>query len=204
MSSPLQQVSIHGVNEMDKQQFVSFLGGVYEHSEWIAAQIFEDHFDGKVHNFRSVDHVVQIFMDFVEKHVRPYEDRTLRLIREHPELAIRDPSSLSDDSRREQRGAGLSLDSLSGEQQKRFGEYNTLYKQRFAMPFVTCVRNHPDKALGILRAFESRIDNDLRTEVNSALDEIKAIAEYRLRDRLIDNNDDGNNGGGGRTHKSRL
>ena len=101
-------------------------------------------------------------------------DEQLALIRAHPELA--EKVKLTDASAAEQATAGL--DQLSEAEYARFHRLNAAYRERFAFPFIICVRL-TDKT-GILTAMEERLNNDREGEIATALAEIGRITRLRL------------------------
>jgi 2-oxo-4-hydroxy-4-carboxy-5-ureidoimidazoline decarboxylase len=108
-------------------------------------------------------------------------EEQLALIRAHPELAGKAAvdRTLTEASAAEQASAGL--DRLSPDEYDRFHALNAAYRERFAMPFIICVRL-TDKA-GILAEMERRLDNDADTEVATALQQIGEIVRLRLQDQ---------------------
>ena len=107
----------------------------------------------------------------------------LELIRAHPDLAGRAAiaGELTAESAREQ--ASARLDRLTPAEFARFTALNNAYRQRFQFPFIICVRNHTRDT--ILAAFEQRLGNTSAQEIQTALREIAAIAELRLRDAVV-------------------
>jgi len=108
-------------------------------------------------------------------------EEQLALIRAHPELAGKAAidRTLTEASAAEQASAGL--DRLSPEEYDRFHALNAAYRERFAMPFIICVRL-TDKA-GILAAMERRLANDRDEEVATAVAQIGEIVRLRLQDQ---------------------
>jgi len=164
-------VSLNEVNGMDRVAFVDTLGGVFEHSPWIADAAWERG------PFATVDDLWQAMTDIAEN---ASEDARLALIRAHPDLAGKAAraGALTEPSTREQAGAGL--DGLSEEEYARFHRLNDAYKARFGFPFIIAVRDHDKDS--ILAAFETRIAHAPDEEMREALRNIGLIAKYRLRD----------------------
>ena len=108
------------------------------------------------------------------------EDERLALIRAHPELAGKAgvDGTLTAASAAEQASAGL--DRLMQAEFDRFHALNAAYRDKFAMPFIICVRL-TDKA-GILAAMERRLGNSREEEVATAIEQIGHIARLRLED----------------------
>jgi OHCU decarboxylase len=106
----------------------------------------------------------------------------LGVLRAHPDLAGRLAISgeLTEDSRKEQSGAGL--DRLSPAEHARFTELNSSYVEKFGFPFIIAV-----KGLGkddILSAFETRIGNVQDEEFATATAQVEKIALLRLTSML--------------------
>ncbi|MEK7951050.1 2-oxo-4-hydroxy-4-carboxy-5-ureidoimidazoline decarboxylase [Luteolibacter sp. Y139] len=167
----MRTLTVDALNAMPKADFVACLGGIYEHSPWVAEQTAgERPFSGK-------EHLADRMRAAVEN---ADESAKLALIRAHPDLAgkLARAGALSAESTREQ--AGLGLDRLSDAEFERFTDLNTRYRERFGFPFVICVRltDRP----GILAAFERRLEHDAAAEIAEALRQIHYIAGLRLGD----------------------
>jgi 2-oxo-4-hydroxy-4-carboxy-5-ureidoimidazoline decarboxylase len=109
-------------------------------------------------------------------------DQRLALINGHPDLAGKAAraGTMTHDSKAEQASAGL--DGLSEAQFAQFHRLNNAYRQKFAMPFIICVRRHSKDS--ILRQFERRLQNAMAAELEAALTEIFRIAALRLDQRI--------------------
>ena len=83
---------------------------------------------------------------------------------------------LTEDSRREQAGAGL--DRLSAEEHARFTALNQAYTEKFGFPFIIAVKGLDRD--DILKAFEARLDNGLDQEFETAAAQVEKIARLRL------------------------
>jgi 2-oxo-4-hydroxy-4-carboxy-5-ureidoimidazoline decarboxylase len=158
-------VDLRDLNAMPTDDFVEALGGIFEHSPWVARAVA-----GK-RPFADVD---TLHGAMVEAMQGAGEAGHLALIRAHPDLGTR--LKLSDSSTAEQASAGL--DQLSPEEFARFTELNTRYRDRFGFPFIIAVRDNTRAQ--ILQAFERRIANDRASEVSTALAQIARIARIRL------------------------
>jgi 2-oxo-4-hydroxy-4-carboxy-5-ureidoimidazoline decarboxylase len=169
----MERLSIQALNAMEKDEFAGRLGGIYEHSPWVALRAWEQRpFQDSAGLASTMRLAVETATD-AEK---------LALIRAHPDLAgkLARAGALTESSAREQ--AGLGLDRLGDEEYERFTRMNESYRERFGFPFVICVRL-TDKA-GILAAFESRLENDMPAEISEALRQIHHIARLRLGDLM--------------------
>lgn len=156
---------------MDKAEFISRYGGIYEHSEWVAEQAYE----GIGARF-SPDTVRDALARCVDDADR---ESKLTLIRAHPDLAGRAAvqGTLTDASTAEQQSAGI--DQCSAEEYARFQDFNARYKSKFGFPFVIAVRGKG--RVEILEAFEHRLSNSQQTEFATAIAEIHKIARLRLQ-----------------------
>ena len=76
---------------------------------------------------------------------------------------------------------GLGLDRLPPDVHARFMATNAAYREKFAIPFVVCVREH-GSAESILANADSRLGNTAEQEIQTALGEIAKIARLRLED----------------------
>jgi len=157
------------INGMEKEAFVGALGGIFEHSPWVAERAFSDR------PFASVD---ALHAAMVAAVARAPESEQLALLRAHPELAgkaaIR--GELTADSRNEQSGAGLSQ--CSPEEFARLAELNRRYNLKFGFPFILAVKGF-DRA-GILREFARRVEQDRSSESAESLAQIARITRFRL------------------------
>jgi OHCU decarboxylase len=168
---PTETLTIAQVNALDRADFVARLGFLFEGSPWVAdaawpARPFAD---------RERLHAALC----AAMYAAPRE-RQLALIRAHPDLAGKAAitGELTPDSTREQSSAGL--DRLTREEFARFTELNAAYRERFAFPFVICVREHTKES--ILNQFAERLRHPHEQEIATALGEIAKIARLRLFD----------------------
>jgi OHCU decarboxylase len=157
---------------ISRDDFVSRFGGVFEHSPFIAERAYDDGFWG---GDLTVDRVHTALLAIFR--AASTEER-LCVLSAHPDLAGRlaIAGELTEDSRKEQAGAGL--DRLSGEEHARFTELNTAYVKKFGFPFIIAVKglNKDD----ILAAFEQRIANSRDAEFATATAQVERIALLRL------------------------
>ncbi|WP_313997224.1 2-oxo-4-hydroxy-4-carboxy-5-ureidoimidazoline decarboxylase [uncultured Paenibacillus sp.] len=164
------KLSIGGLNDLDRLQFVEKLGAVFEHSPWVAESAWE------LGPFRSKDDLHEKMMRIVR--LSPAK-RILKLFRAHPDLATR--LAVGDYSSREQRSAGL--DRLEQSEYETFMSLNRTYTEKFGFPFIMAVRGKTKD--DILYGMNERIENGTEAEWNEALLQIERIAGFRLDD-LID------------------
>lgn len=161
--------ALAALSAADRRAFTAALGGIFEHSPWIAEHAWA------ARPFASIDALHAAMVAVVR--AAPAEER-LALIRAHPELAGREAAagSLTADSAGEQRSAGL--DRCTPDELARLRTLNATYREKFGFPFVMAVKGRSKQ--DILRALEARLYGDPRDEFNRCLDEIAAIARLRL------------------------
>jgi len=166
--------TLSNLNHLNRQAFTDFLGGIYEHSPWVAELTFAQL------PFDSVDALHQTMMAIVKASDL---DKRLALIRNHPELAGKEAAlgTLTTDSKKEQSRAGLNQ--CSAEELEQIRDLNKSYLQKFGFPFVIAVSGL-NKAQ-IIAAMQARLQSDGSTEFATSLNEIDKIAKIRL-DALID------------------
>jgi 2-oxo-4-hydroxy-4-carboxy-5-ureidoimidazoline decarboxylase len=167
-------LTLDQVNAMDRAAFTAVLGGIFEHSPWIAEKAWDKAPFASLAELYAAMAAVILDSDLATQRA---------LIRAHPDLAGRAArmASLTEASRQEQGGAGF-LD-LSDAECERFHRLNTAYRERFGFPFVIAVRRHTQGSL--LAAFEARLQNEPTIEMAAALDEICTIGRFRLEALLM-------------------
>ena len=156
---------------LEREEFVTRYGGVYEHSAWVAEQGFASGRD-----LLDTNALATVLAGVVDA---TSHEQKLVLIRAHPDLAGRAAiaGELTGASTEEQAGAGI--EQCSAEEFQRFQSLNESYKEKFGFPFVMAVRNSNRQE--ILAGFTARLDNDVETEFARAISEIHKIARLRLQ-----------------------
>jgi 2-oxo-4-hydroxy-4-carboxy-5-ureidoimidazoline decarboxylase len=167
------RVSLAELNAADRTGFVAVLGDIYEQAPWVAQAAFDRR------PFVTMQALHEAMMAAVR--AAPAEQQ-LALIDGHPDLAGKAArqGSMSADSTAEQASAGL--DRLSQDEFDDFQRLNAAYRQKFAMPFILCIRRHGKDSL--LQQFDRRLQNGLAEEKQTALTEIFRIAALRLDQRI--------------------
>ncbi|ATJ84025.1 2-oxo-4-hydroxy-4-carboxy-5-ureidoimidazoline decarboxylase [Halomonas beimenensis] len=162
-------------SELSQAEFVEHYGDIYEHSPWVAELAWQRGLGPEQDSPQGLAEA----MGRVLREAEP--ERQLEVIRAHPDLAgeAAIAGELTDDSTREQAGAGL--DQCTPEEMARFERLNGAYKERFGFPFVMAVKGSDRHA--ILAAFETRLENDPAEERRTAIEQINRIAAFRLADR---------------------
>jgi 2-oxo-4-hydroxy-4-carboxy-5-ureidoimidazoline decarboxylase len=163
------------LNTMDEEAFAAALGGVFEHSPWLARAAWRHR------PFTRLSALHAAFEDAMRAAPR---DRQIALIAAHPELAgaEADAGELTDESAREQ--ATAALDRLSPPEHAELTRLNRDYRERFGFPLVVCVREHTKES--ILAWGRARLERSAEQELATALGEIAKIAHLRLGDLVCE------------------
>lgn len=164
-------IPIGEINRLTDDGFATTLGGVYEHSRWVAERVASER------PFENRNALVAAMRTEVDA---ASDERKLELIRAHPDLAgkLARAGSLTAESTREQSGIGL--DRLSDAEYERFSDLNERYRIRFGFPFIICARMTTRQ--GVLEAFDRRLANERDREIAEALRQIHHIARLRIED----------------------
>src|SRR3954452_17662694 len=164
-------LALDDLNAMDEDAFVAALGGVFEHSPWVAR-------DASTRRPFATESELAGALEGAGR-AAP-RARELDLIRAHPELAGREARAgeLTAESAGEQARAGL--DRLTAAELGALESLNRDYRERFGFPFVVCVREHTKDS--ILAWGAERLAHRADEEVAIALGEIAKIAGLRLAD----------------------
>jgi 2-oxo-4-hydroxy-4-carboxy-5-ureidoimidazoline decarboxylase len=162
-------MTLDELNRMDEPAFTAALGGIYEHSPWVAVGA------AARRPFASVDALAATMASVV---AGAGEARQLALIRAHPELAGKAmvKKELTADSTGEQSGAGLT--NCSPAEFARLTDLNARYNAKFGFPFILAVKGF-DRA-GVIAEFARRVERDRTTEFAESLRQIDRIAQLRL------------------------
>ena len=167
------QISLADLNAAGKAEFVAALANVVEYSPWIAEQL------AAKRPFAGINQLHAALMAAIQS-AEP--EAQLALIRAHPDLANKTQraADLTAESTDEQNSAGL--DRLSDAEYAAFERVNNAYREKFGFPYIVCVRRHTRDS--ILRDFEVRLLNIVKTEIRRAIEEIGRISALRL-DQLV-------------------
>lgn len=169
MTIPADRLTLKQINSMAKKDFVEQLGGIFEHSPWVAEGVY-----GR----RPFGSVQELHAAMMETARQAEPDQVLALLRAHPDLATR--LAVSPLSAAEQQGAGL--DRLTPEEFAQLTGLNAAYTAKFRFPFIFAVRGKTKEE--ILSAIRERVGRSLEEEQEQALLEIGAITRFRLEDLL--------------------
>ena len=160
-------IDIKKINNLDKSEFLSIFGNVFEKSKWISEKVFDEK------PFKNLE-------SFISKIIGIYENSDNKTILEilnlHPELAVEE--ELTDDSKTEQNKANLK--ECTPEEFNEFKKLNIEYKKKFNFPFIIAVKGKNKNE--ILNYFRERIKNSLDEEFLEAKIQVKKIATFRLEE----------------------
>ena len=162
-------IRLSQLNDTDETRFVDLLGGVFEHSPWVAQHAY------MLGPFSSLKNLHEAMVNIVRK---TPQSKRLELLCLHPELAGKEAATglLSRASKNEQAGAGLGQ--CGNEELARIKQFNQDYKAKFGFPFIIAVTGL-DKAQ-ILEAMQQRLENSTDDEFATAIAEVEKIAWIRL------------------------
>jgi 2-oxo-4-hydroxy-4-carboxy-5-ureidoimidazoline decarboxylase len=168
------KISLTSLNQFHREQFIEALGGIFEHSPWVADLVYE---------YQPFDSKARLHQTMVEVVKQTPEFQRMALICNHPELAGKeaDEGTLTEDSQQEQSRAGL--DQCSAAELTQLKSLNNSYREKFDFPFVIAVTGL-DKSQ-VIAAIESRLKNSAEDEFDTSINEIAKIGMIRLN-ALID------------------
>ena len=159
--------TIDNINGLNKSEFLSIFGNVFEKTESVALKVFE------LKPFKDFDDIVSKMLNIYEGYDR---GKILEILNSHPELAVE--KKLTSESKLEQISANLN--ECSEDEYKEFSKLNIEYKRKFGFPFIIAVKGKNKNE--ILINFRKRIQNDLNNEFFEAKNQVKKIASFRLKD----------------------
>jgi len=168
------KISIASLNQFDREQFIESLGGIFEHSPWVADLVYEN---------RPFDSKAGLHQTMVEAVKQSPEFQRMALICNHPELAGKEAAdgTLTEDSQKEQARAGL--DQCTAAELTQLKSLNNSYREKFEFPFIIAVTGLDKTA--IIAAIELRLRNSAGDEFETSINEIAKIGMIRLN-ALID------------------
>ena len=157
--------SIDKFNKLNKSEFLSIFGNVFEKTEWIAEKCYNST------PYHSPDELYLKMMDIFEN---TKKEKHLEILNAHPDLAVQ--KKLTEDSNNEQKNAGLNQ--CTDHEFMEFNNLNKKYKEKFGFPFIIAVKGKNKEE--ILNNFRQRITNDINLEFEEAKKQVKKIASFRL------------------------
>ena len=160
-------ISLEKINNLNKSDFLTIFGNVFEKSEWISKKVFD------LRPFKN-------FEDLFSKIIGIYENSDkiiiLKILNSHPELAVE--KKLTMNSKNEQKNANLN--ECTNDEYNEFKKLNIEYKKKFDFPFIIAVKGKNKNE--ILNYFRERIKNSLDEEFLEAKKQVKKIATFRLEE----------------------
>ena len=160
-------IDIKKINSLDKSEFLSIFGNVFEKSKWISEKVFDEK------PFKNLE-------SFISKIIGIYENSDNKTILEilnlHPELAVE--KKLTANSEVEQSKANLKQ--CTPREFDEFKKLNIEYKKKFNFPFIIAVKGKNKNQ--ILNYFRERIKNSKEEEFIEAKEQVKKIAIFRLEE----------------------
>ena len=160
-------IDIKKINNLDKSEFLSIFGNVFEKSKWISEKVFDKK---PIKNLESfVSEIIGIYENSDNKTI-------LEILNLHPELAVE--KKLTANSEVEQSKANLKQ--CTPKEFDEFKKLNIEYKKKFNFPFIIAVKGKNKNE--ILNYFRERIRNALDEEFAEAKKQVKKIATFRLEE----------------------
>ena len=159
--------SINKVNKLNKSDFISIFGNVFEKTEWIAERVF---------NYLPYKNFDNLFLKFFKIYNESNKESIIKILNSHPELVVE--QKLTNDSKKEQKGAGLN--ECSKEEVEEFKKLNLNYKKKFGFPFIIAVKGKNKN--DILSYFRTRIKNSFDEEFIEAKKQVGEIATFRFKE----------------------
>lgn len=158
--------------DLSREQFIAVFGGVYEHSQWVAEQVWDSGIDASHNEIKALHRAMMAVVN------EAGHSPQLALLCAHPDLAgkLAVSGKLTAESTNEQSSAGL--DQCSPEELEAFQTLNDRYKEKFGFPFILAVKGRTRAE--ILENFRARVELDPDDEFNEALSQVHQIALLRL------------------------
>ena len=155
------------LNKLNKDEFISMFGVIFEKTQWIAEKLFDQK------PFKDKD-------DLINKMTQIYESSSkneiLKILNAHPKLAVE--KNLTEHSSKEQSRANLK--NCTQKEYDEFKILNNNYEKKFGFPFIIAVKGK-DK-IEILNNFRQRINNGIELEFIESKKQVKKIALFRLEE----------------------
>eukprot|EP00551_Chaetoceros_affinis_P004815 CAMPEP_0203665702 /NCGR_PEP_ID=MMETSP0090-20130426/2872_1 /ASSEMBLY_ACC=CAM_ASM_001088 /TAXON_ID=426623 /ORGANISM="Chaetoceros affinis, Strain CCMP159" /LENGTH=301 /DNA_ID=CAMNT_0050529349 /DNA_START=63 /DNA_END=968 /DNA_ORIENTATION=- len=160
-----------------KDEILAVLGGIYEHSSWVAEEFYAEHVEGK-DTSATITNVRDLFQSMSSIVDKSSNQQKMDLLCAHPDLCAKIDAlkKLTKSSQEEQSSAGL--DTLTDEQRDQFSKMNSGYREKFGFPFILAAR-HVTKYT-VLSAIEGRLQMTVESEFSGALFQVSKIAWMRL------------------------
>ncbi|MDM0069327.1 2-oxo-4-hydroxy-4-carboxy-5-ureidoimidazoline decarboxylase [Variovorax sp. J31P207] len=160
-------LTLSDINQLDRVRFVAALGGVFEHSPWVATQAWAER------PFASIDDLHRAMIGVVRATSREVRIDFLRM---HPELAGKEAQAgtMTGHSTAEQAG----LNALTRNELQTLRRLNAGYAAKHGFPFIIAVLKNTRSQ--IFEALRTRTERDTDTELDAAIEQISIITRLRL------------------------
>jgi 2-oxo-4-hydroxy-4-carboxy-5-ureidoimidazoline decarboxylase len=160
---------LDALNALDRGGFVARLGGIFEHSPWVAERAWAA---------RPFAGLVELHAAMARAMRAGSEAEKTALLCAHPQLAGREAKEgrLTANSKGEQKSAGL--DRLDAAEMRSLADMNAAYRAKFGFPFIIAVRQRTKDE--ILADLVRRLGRGAAEERAAALAEVESIARIRL------------------------
>jgi len=167
------KVSVNDLVSNDTKEIAEGLGGIYEHSPWVAAALIQS-----PATFKSLKTVTQLASAMKTVVEGATHEQKMTLLCAHPDLCekVAKLKELTKESQEEQSKAGLQ--SMEGDELEKFTALNNSYRSKFGFPFILAVRNATKYT--VMSALEGRLPNSPEKEFATALEQVHKIAWMRL------------------------
>ena len=166
-------ISLAELNRGTEAEFVAKVGGIFEHSPWIAEAAWAA---------RPFDDVATLHARMAAAMRAASHLQQLSLLRAHPELAGKAmvSNTLTADSTNEQSRSGLT--NCSTAELAQLQSLNAAYNAKFGWPFIAAVK-YMDRA-GIVQLFSERLAQSAADEFEACIANIEKITRWRLDDQV--------------------
>jgi 2-oxo-4-hydroxy-4-carboxy-5-ureidoimidazoline decarboxylase len=171
--------NIDQINALSPEAFQEALGGIYEHSPWVAREAYANG------PFNSRVELEKRFRDVVDA---ASQDQRTGILRAHPQLSGQAArrGKLTAESTQEQ--SRLSLNALTGPDLEYMIDINRRFMDKFGFPGIVAVRLH-DSIESVIAELEQRANNNLAEETRDAIGQVHHIARFRLHDLVKESPD---------------
>ena len=170
--------TVKALLQMPDEEIKTFLGGIYEHSVWVAEAFLVENKKSTtdIETVTGLAEAMKVIVDGASA------EKKMELLRLHPDLnqKVEQLKSLTAESQEEQSRSGLG--SLTADEEATFTKLNTAYKEKFKFPFILAVRNASKHT--ILAALRGRVKHTPETEFVAAVSQVHKIAWMRLLTKL--------------------
>ena len=160
-------IDLKKINSLNKSEFLTIFGNIFEKSEWISEKAFT------LKPFKNLDNFISEIINIYES---SDNEKILEIFNLHPELAVE--KKLTINSETEQKQANLKECTI--EEFEEFKKLNLEYKNKFGFPFIIAVKGK--NKTEILNNFRQRILNDIESEFKEAKKQVKKIATFRINE----------------------